>query len=93
MQYPAECTVDVRLGATSLEDSIGSGRELLNTEKNMFNSGIETEGIAEISCDTIAVVSMSSSTPPPNHVVFNLGAASLRAFRFCFAALLSALFL
>ena len=94
MQYPAECTVDVRLGATSLDDSIGgSGRELLNTEKNMFNSGKETEGIAEISCDTIAVVSLSSSTPPPNHVVFNLGAAPHRAFRFCFAALLSALFL
>jgi hypothetical protein len=71
-----ECTVHVRTGATSFDDSFGgSGRELLNTEKSIFNSGSETEGIAEISCDTIAVVAVSSSTPPPNHVVFNLGAA------------------
>ena len=74
-QYPAECTVDVRTGASSFDDSFGgSGRELLNTEKHIFNSGAETEGIAELSCDTIAVVAVSSSTPPPNHVVFNLGA-------------------
>jgi hypothetical protein len=66
----------VRTGASSLDDSIGgSGRELLNTEKRMFNSGSETEGIVEISCDTIAVVSFSSSSPPPNHVIFNIGAA------------------
>jgi hypothetical protein len=43
----------------------------------MFNSGSETEGIVEISCDTIAVVSFSSSSPPPNHVIFNIGAAFL----------------
>ena len=80
----------VRTGATSFDDSFGgSGRELLNTEKNIFNSGSETEGIAEISCDTIAVVAVSSSTPPPNHVVFNLGAAQcpfcapMNATRYC----------
>jgi hypothetical protein len=63
------------MGVSSLdESSVVSGRELLNTEKHIFNSGGETEGIAEVSCDTIAVVSLSSSTPPPNHVIFNLGA-------------------
>jgi hypothetical protein len=75
LQYPAECTVNVRTGTSHLDDSAGGiGRELLNTEKRMFNSGSERDGIVEISCDTIAVVALSSSTPPPNHVIFNLGA-------------------
>jgi hypothetical protein len=75
----------VRTGASSLDDS--SGRELLNTEKRMFNSGSETEGIVEISCDTIAVVSFSSSSPPPNHVLFNIGAALCGSFHICTATL------
>jgi hypothetical protein len=74
LQYPAECTVNVRTGAAHLDDSASAiGRELLNTEKHIFNSGSERDGIVEVSCDTIAVVAMSSSTPPPNHVIFNLG--------------------
>jgi hypothetical protein len=85
LQYPAECSVDVRTGAPLLDDTAaGSGRELLNTENRIFNSGSERDGIAEISCDTIAVVAMSSSTLPPNHVIFNLGAANVQLSRFTF---------